>query len=110
MLYHKLWHKSHTHSIKMARSIASACILSQSVKQTCSKTVIAVYIPAGFVLMGEYSSLSLHPTMLQASTANSYLVYGLILVVILIIVEVVEYCPDSLDICTNFESKPSSAR
>ena len=52
------------------------------------------YSPAGLVLNGEYINLLLlHPIMLQASTANSYLVYGAMFVVILIIVAVVVYWP-----------------
>ena len=47
--------------------------------------------PAGLVLNGEY--INLFPIMLHASTPNSYLVYGAMLAVILIMVAVVVYWP-----------------
>ena len=51
-------------------------------------------LPAGSVLNGKYISLSLHPIMLHASTANSYFVYGAMFAVILIMVKEVVYWPD----------------
>ena len=50
-----------------------------------------VHLPAGLVLNGKYINLSLHPIVLHASTANSYFVYGVIFVVILILVILVVY-------------------
>ena len=53
-----------------------------------------LYSPAGLVLNGEYINLLLlHPIVLHASTANSYLEYGAMFAVILIMVAVVVYWP-----------------
>lgn len=55
--------------------------------------------PAEFVLTGAAGSKSLHPTLLQAATANSYVVYGVIPLVTLKITLVVVQGPELLD-CT----------